>query len=901
MSLSAGTRLGPYEILSALGAGGMGEVYVAFDSRLSRRVALKILPPEVAESAEREKRFEKEARAVAALNHPNIVTVHSVEKSEGIHFITMELVEGKTLSEVIPRNGLPLKSFFDLAIPLANALSCAHEHGITHRDLKPTNIMVTDEGRVKILDFGLAKVQYQAAGSALSELPTQSMTEEGRIVGTVSYMSPEQAEGKAVDRRTDLFSLGIVFYEMLTGLHPFLGASSAATVSAILKDTPRSLIELNPEVPRELSRVVKRCLSKEPARRYQSCLDFRNELEEIKEELGASPGEGSAALTTPRARGKRMERRVIGLVVGIVLVVAALMLIPVEFPRAPAKHEVTRFSVAPPEGGTFDALPFDPSPAVSPDGRQLAFVASAGNFVDHLWVRSLDSVAARALPGTNAAFPPFWSPDGRHIGFFAEGKLKRIDISGGPAQTLADGDNGGTWNREGIILFSGRDGLYRISSKGGEATRVTTLDPSRGELSHRFPQFLPDGRRFLYLVVAEEPENRGVYAGSLDTTEKKRLLSETSNVAYAPPGYLFFVRESTLLAQAFDATRLELTGEPTTVAERVMPSPTIRFAPFSVSENVLAYREGGWSFTTELVWMDRNGREIGTVGAAGLNVVPSLSSDETRVAISRWDRATNLDVWTIDLSRKITERLTADPGFEADPVWSPDGESIVFSSSRKGTYDVYRKPETGLGTQQLLFASPSLDFPNDWSSDGRFVLVESIAFEGGTPSGDLWVVPVAGDQGPFPFLKTKFAEGQPRLSRDGRWIAYTSDESGAREVYVQEFREGARRWRVSNRGGLDPRWRRDGRELFYLEPGPATGTSHVAEVTLMAVGVRAGPTFEAGPPQALFRVRVPAVWIENYWTYAVASLGQRFLFSKVIDVEPSLITVVLNWRDALPR
>jgi serine/threonine protein kinase/Tol biopolymer transport system component len=887
-----GRILSHYRILEKLGRGGMGEVYVALDPRLNRRVALKILPPEVAESAEQRKRFEKEARALAALNHPHIVTVHSVEECEGIHFITMELVDGKTLSEVIARQGLPLKSFFELAIPLADALSSAHEHGITHRDLKPTNIMVSDEGRLKVLDFGLAKIRYRAGGSALSELPTQSMTEEGQIVGTVSYMSPEQAKAKPVDHRTDVFSLGIILYEMLTGRHPFLADSVASTLSAILKDTPRSVTELNPEAPRELGRVVRRCLSKEPSRRYQSCLDLRNELEDLKGEL-TSPAETPAIWSAPHPSGKPMVRAMIAVAIGVVVAVAALTLIGPDFRGAPPKRETTRFSVGPPEGGSFGALSAQPPLAVSPDGRHLTFVASAGDLSDHLWVRSLDSVSARALPGTKGAWAPFWSPDGSQIGYFAEGALRKISISGGPPQTLAEGDNGGTWNREGVILFSGRDGLYRVSSQGDEATPVTRLDPSRREFSHRFPQFLRDGRRFLYLVLSEEPQYRGIYAGSLNSSEKKRVLSENSNAVHAAPGYLFFVRENTLLAQTFDETGLELTGDPVTVAERVMPAPTVRYAPFSISADVLAYREGGWSFSTQLVWMDRKGREMGDVGAAGLNFPQSLSPDETRLATSRWDRTTNTDIWLIDLSRNISERLISDPAFEFWPVWSPDGEQIVFTSSRKGTLDVYRKLVTGLAPEEVVFASPSGDRSYDWSSDGRFVLVES--------SGDLWVVPMASDRKPFPFLKTKFAEKQPQLSPDGRWLAYTSDESGTREVYVQEFPEAGRRWRVSTRGGLDPRWRRDGLELFYLEPGPPTGTSHMAEPTLMAVSVKVGARFEAAAPQALFRVRVPALWMEEHRTYAVASRGQRFLFNKVIDVEPSLITVVLNWREALPR
>ena len=464
-----------------------------------------------------------------------------------------------TLAEVNRPTGLPLESFLALAIPLADALSAAHEHGITHRDLKPTNIMVNREGRVKVLDFGLAKVQGLVTDSPLSEFPTRSMTEEGRILGTVKYMSPEQAEGKPVDHRTDVFSLGIVFYEMLTGRHPFPGDSAAATLSAILKDTPQSVAELNSDVPRDLGRVVKRCLSKDRWRRYQSCLDLRNELQEIQEELGASSGAALAAPALPRLRGNGMSFRTIASLAGALLVVTALLLVVIAR-REPVKREVTRFRVGPPEGGTFGAAPTDPQPTLSPDGRQLVFIASAGDFKNHLWVRALDSVSARPLPGTQSAESPFWSPDGKHIAFFAEGKLKRVDLSGGPPDILAEGAGGGSWSREGVILFGRPDGLSRVSSEGGAATRVTTLDGTRRELAHYCPQFLPDGRGFLYLVNAEEPENRGVYAGSLDSSETKRVLNETSDAVYAPPGYLFFVRKNTLFVRAFDPSLLQRSG-----------------------------------------------------------------------------------------------------------------------------------------------------------------------------------------------------------------------------------------------------------------------------------------------------------------------------------------------------
>lgn len=892
MESLVGRTLCHYQVLRRLGRGGMGEVFVAQDSRLGRRIALKTLPSEVAQSPDRRKRFEREARALAALNHPHIVTVHSVEECDDVYLITMELLEGDTLAELMPRNGFPIQKFFDLAIPLADAVSSAHAHGVIHRDLKPTNIMVTDQGHLKVLDFGLARIECAAPRSVSSDQVTQSVTEAGWMLGTVSCMSPEQVEGKAVDHRTDVFSMGIVFYEMLTGQHPFLADTPAATLSAILRETPRSVTEVNPLVPRELARVVRRCLSKDPARRYQSCLDLRNDLEDIRAELSGAADSGVPVLTAPRTSGTRMRRAIIAvLAVGLAVMLASMMFKGTPFGREPSALPMFRFHIAPPEGGMFTASPSSPELSLSPDGRHLAFVATTGDFVHQLWVRPLDSVSPRVLAGTEGASLPFWSPDGRHLGFFAGEKLKKIDVSGGPPQTLAEGAGGGTWNSTGDILFGGRDGLYLVPSHGGEPTRVTQVDPSRGEVWHRYPRFLPDDRHFLYLVIAEGAQERGIYTGSIDSGEKKRLLSETSNAEYAAPGYLFFVRESALLAVPFDATRLALVGEPTLVADSVIPAPTARFAPFSLAADVLAYRPGGWAFQTELTWIDRKGQELGTVGTAGLNFEPSLSPDEKRVAFSRWD--THTDIWTMDLSRNLSERLTAHPDIDFSPVWSPDGEHIVFRSSRRGTFDLYRKASNGTATEELVVGSALAKRPHHWSADGRFLLFEA--------SNDVWVLPMTGDKKPFPFLSTRFLERQPQLSPDGKWIAFTSDESGAPEVYVREFREGGKRWRVSTRGGFDPKWQRDGKELFYLEPGPPTGTSHVAQSSLMAVRVTVGPVFEAGPPRACFRVRVPSQWMENVWTYAVTADGQRFLFSKIVDVKPSLITVVLNWREALQR
>ncbi|MFN2480058.1 MAG: protein kinase, partial [Pyrinomonadaceae bacterium] len=838
MALSPNTRLGRYEIRAQIGAGGMGEVYLARDPKINRDVAIKVLPADFSSDAERLRRFEQEAQAAGALNHPNILSIYDVDTHDGSPYVVSELLEGETLREQLGGAPLPARKALDYALQTARGLAAAHEKGIVHRDLKPENLFVTQDGRVKILDFGIAKLVEPRDGSeARTDLPTRKLnTEPGVVVGTVGYMSPEQVRGQRVDHRSDIFSLGVVLYEMLSGRRAFHGGSAVETLNAILKEDPPELSESNGQINPALERVVGHCLEKSPGQRFQSAWDVAFALEALS---GLSSSRtGAAALPLTSGWTKNRER-VAWAVAGILLLglLAALPFAIAHLRRAPVEERVLRLSLLPPENASMSRIV--PAMALSPDGRRLAFIATFEGR-ELLWVRSLDSHSAQALPGTegaSGASPPFWSPDGRFIGFFGGGKLKKIEASGGPPQSLCDtaASRGGTWNRDGVIIFGDTSGpLYRVSASGGEPTPVMPLDQSRLESSHRWPQFLPDGRHFLYFVRSGQIESRGVYVGSLDSKETKRLIPTALNATYAPPGLLLFMREETLMAQKFDAEKLELAGEPFPVAEHVAYNIGLGRGAFSVSENgVLAFRSGSGD-RDRLLWFDRGGKQIGTLGAPGIYFTLWLSPDERQAAVESTDpRMGTPDIWLFDLARGIPSRFTTDPAGDTSPLWSPDGSRVVFSSSREGVRHLYQKIASGGGQEELLFKSSEEKVPDDWSSDGQLILYQTLNPK---TKWDLWVLPMSGDRQPAPFLRTEFNEVQAQFSRDGKWVAYTSDVSGAPEVYVQTFPASGGRWRVSTGGGSQPRWRRDGRELFYIAP----------DRKLMAVSIKPGAAFEAG-------------------------------------------------------
>ena len=885
-----GRTLSHYKIVDKLGSGGMGEVYLAEDTELDRKIALKVLPPDLAESEERRVRFKREAKALAALNHPNIVTVFSVEEADGVHFITMELVRGKTFSELLPKRGMPLNKFFDIAIPLADAVAAAHQEGITHRDLKLDNVMVGDDGRVKILDFGLAKLMPQPREAA-SEITTMTKgTREGVIVGSVAYMSPEQAEGKTVDHRTDIFSIGIMFYEMVTGQRPFRGDSPAAVLSSILRHDPPRVSELAPTKPRQLARIVKKCLAKEPARRYQNALDIRNDLEALKEELDSAETESFEAPSARLGeRGRRVRERIAWALSAVF--VASLLAVVSHFSRN--RDELIRFQLERPGPET---VGWGGIPAVSPDGKRVAFTGQDDAGSQVLWIRALDSLAARALPGTEGATRPFWSPEGNFIGFFAGGKLKKIAANGGPIETIGDaGDLGGTWNREGDIVFANgnRVPLYRISAAGGVSEPITTLDTSRGENSHRHPQFLPDGRHFLYLARSSQPEHTAIYVGSLDSNDVKRVMTAQTNAFYSPPGYLLFVRDGTLFAQPFDADERLLSGTAHLVAEGLSYTATSASARFGISANgrVLTFVEGSTA-NLQLGWFDRKGELLGRVGPPGEYIQPRISPDGKRIAVSQPDpRTGNRDLWLMEVSQGIPSRFTLDAANDWCPVWSPDGREVLFSSDPGGVSCLFTKAASGADDSKLLHCTDSPMFVQDWSSDGRLVVY--------TSAGDLFLWSIEGEGEPEFIVAAEFRGGAAEFSPDANWIAYTSDESGQWEVWVRSIPLGSKgvasnsagKRQVSSSGGTDPRWRGDGKELFYLAP----------DNSLMVVETGRTGTFVPTAPKVLFRSRATGTaWAGARQIYDVAADGERFLIvAPAAGAAQSRLTVVVNWAAGL--
>jgi eukaryotic-like serine/threonine-protein kinase len=882
--IDAGTHLGRYLIRSQIGAGGMGEVYRARDEKLNRDVAIKVLPAALSQDADRLRRFEQEAQAAGALNHPNILAVYDVGTHDGAPYIVSELLEGEELREQLNDGSLPQRKALDYAQQIAQGLAAAHERGITHRDLKPENLFVTTDGRVKILDFGLAKLRPQRSETVSSEIDTRrQITDPGTVMGTVGYMSPEQVRGHEADHRSDIFSFGSILYEMLAGQRAFRRDTMAETMTAILKEEPPELSETNAKISLPLEKIVRRCLEKKPEGRFHSASDLAFAIESLSGTTTSSgQTETVATLTTLSARS-RMTKHLPWIVAGVLFIalLAALPFVISSLRRAPVDTRVTRVSVLPPEKSTVGTL------TVSPDGQRLAFIATDATGKRLLWVRPLGSLVAQPLAGTDDASYPFWSPDSRFIGFFAGGKLKKIEVAGGPPSTLCNALNGrgGAWNRDDVIIFAPdvRTGLSRVSVAGGEPSPVTTLDSSRQENTHRFPQFLPDGRHFLYFARSPQPENSAIYVSSLDQPQAKRIISTDTNVAYAPPGYLLFQREGMLMAQAFDVGSLALTGAPFRVAEQVGYRRTNSEAYFSVSETgVLVYQSGGTA-KTQLVWIDRSGKQLGAPGPPGDYGFPALSPDEKRVAIGRDDPQTGaFNVWLVDLARGIPSRFTFGLASDVYPVWSPDGSRIVFGSNRDGAWSLYQKSSSGAGSEEAILRPSERTWPSDWSLDGRFILYTQSSPD---TQGDLWVIPLFGDRQPIPFLQTKFSERNGVFSPDGKWIAYQSDDSGSYQVWVQSFPAGSK-WQVSSEGGTWPRFRRDGKELFYL----------AANGKLMAVEVKANTSgLEFGAPKPLFDTHTTD-------RYAVTADGQRFLFSTPVEESVSApITVILNWTAEAKR
>ena len=867
MTLSAGDRLGQYEILGLIGKGGMGEVYRARDSKLKRDIAFKILPEAFARDPDRMMRFQREAEVLASLNHPNIAHIYGVEDRA----LVMELAEGKS-----PEGPMPFDEARKIASQIADALSYAHDKGVVHRDLKPANIKVAADGTVKLLDFGLAKAfsgipDSSSADLANSPTLTMSATVAGVILGTAAYMSPEQARGRNVDRRADIWAFGVVLYELLTGKQLFVGEDLTDTLASVVKDKPD--LSAAPEPAR---RVLQACLEKDPKNRLQAIGDFRYLVAETQA-LSSPP---------PPARASAL-----GWIAAGVLGLAAIPLGYVAYGRtAEEAPHVVRFTVPPPEKG---ALSTNGVLQLSPDGRHIAYLARVESTSTQLWVRDLDSLASRLLV-KDSARSPFWSPDGRSIAFQAGGKLQRIDVSGGPALSLCSAPNtyGGTWSHDNVILFVPTAGpIQRVSAGGGDSTPVTQLDTAAGEIAHAFPWFLPDDRHFLYTAYTSDEDKSAIYVGDLQSKQARtRVLSAKSNAVYVPPGYILFTRDHTLMAQRFDTGKLRTVGDAFPIAENVDTLPGPARAYFTASQNgVLAYESGALSANLQMTWFDRSGRAVGTVGTPGDTEWSAISPDGKMVAIDRRDAQTGVwDIWIHDLARGTDSRFTFNSKNNQFPVWSPDGKYLTFNSDRKGNFSVYRKAVGGVGQDEEVDTDDLIKRPTAWSPDGHFIVEESNAATSKT-GNDIWIASAtvgAGGEKPRPYLQTEFAEGQAKVSPNGKWLAYRSNETKRNEVYVMSFPNPGGKWQISTNGGSIPVWSRDGKQLFYIG----------ANSKLMAVDIRGtGANPEPGIPQPLFEVRLGT----NNPAFDVSSDG-RFLFATPVEqTSAAPITVVVNWQAGL--
>jgi Tol biopolymer transport system component len=866
----------------------MGAVYRATDTSLSRQVAIKVLPDAFAQDAERLARFEREAKTLAALNHPNISAIYAIERSAGVTALVMELVEGEDLSQRIARGAIPLDEALPIAKQIAEALEAAHEQGIIHRDLKPANIKVRTDGTVKVLDFGLAKAMELAAGSSPSmsmspTLTTPAMTQAGMILGTAAYMSPEQARGKTVDRCTDVWAFGAVLFEMLTGKRAFPGEDLTDTLAAVVKMDPK-WDAVGADVPARVRQVLRVCLQKDPKQRAQAIGDVRLALEGAFETTASQTG------VTASAKGRLVWMAAFA----VAAVFVAALAIPTmrHLREAPPSDPVLRVSLPLPATVQFMAL--------SPDGRRLVMtlINKAGR--GELWLRLLDSSQFQLLPGTESARGPFWSADGKSIGFFAEGKLKTIPAAGGPPQVLCDGTGlggGGTWNRDGVILFNGGSDILfnggsatpirRVNAAGGACTAATKPE---GDSRHGYPAFLPDGRHFVYTVSGRDEVKRGVYVAAIDNPAPRRLFADVSSATFAPSttgknyGYLLFLRTNVLMAQPFSAETLQLAGDVFPVAAEVTIDVNGRVAA-SASAGILVYDSSPRSEINQLTWLDRSGKELGKVGDPQRQRTVVLSPEGKSAAILR-----NQGISLYDLQRGGEIRFTSPPLTPSMPVWSPEGNLIAFGSGNS----LYLKDARGGSNEERLLERGNPIIPSDWSQDGRYLFYTDIDPKG---RGDIWYLPdplnKSTERKPVKFQGTEAIETQGRLSPDGRWLAYVSDETSNFDVYVRPFPSGPGRWKVSTgRRSLEPRWRRDGKELFFLE--------NVFPVNrLMAVAVQSGPRgdFQCGTPHALFGFRTVGVGPPGTGSrYSPSADGQRFLVTAQPGEPEPTLSVITNWE-----
>ena len=915
MTLTPGTRLGPYEITALLGAGGMGEVYRARDTRLDRTVAIKILPPELATDPERRARFEREARAISQLNHPHICSLFDIGEAvptgpqppapspSSVSYLVMEHLDGETLAARLDRGPLPLAEVLRLGGEIAAALDAAHRRGIVHRDLKPANVMLAKGGtarsgapQAKLMDFGLARpVAVTTEASAGTELPTMGrpLTGEGTIVGTLQYMAPEQLEGKEADARADLWALGCVLYEMATGKRAFAGTSQASLIAAILKEAPRPLAELQPLTPPSLERVVKQCLEKDPEERWQSARDVMHELKWIAVSAPASAGSAAPAEPVSRRR-ERFAWIAAGVMAVAALAIGAFALLAPGGRPEQSESALMRFSVTAPAGGT--VLPDATSAAISPDGQRLVLTLVDRAGVPRLWIRPLDALTAQPLAGTENALLPFWSPDSRFVAFFAEGKLRKVPVAGGSPEVICDAPTGrgGTWSKDGVIVFAPAvmGPLMRVSSDGGEATEVARPDSARGETGLRFPFFLPDGKHFLYVSLPKRQEEADVYVGQVDSSEHTRIMSAGSSPVYAEPGYLLFDRRNRLVAQRFDLRGMSPTGEIMALGELSPLTNSDGASLLSVSATGALAHVATMLPDTRLVWLDRAGRTLDTIPLPPATyAAPSLSPDGRQAIVTKANSPTSFDLWIVDLGRAVANPLTIDglvASVDATGVWSPDGRRAAYMYNRSGVYDVYQVATKGGGQPEPLVQSNTVfKMPTAWSPDAKYLVFS----QNEATDWDLWLLPLQGDRKPVRYLRSPFNENNAAISPDGRWLAYDSDETGRSEIYVSSFPEPGERYRVSTSGGTNARWSNDGREMVFWT------TAAVQAFTLgsvYSVDVQTTPAFKPGTPRLLFTPQGDLMGL------APTHDLKRFLAAVPVEgASPASITVMLNWQAAL--
>ena len=896
-----------YKILEELGRGGMGEVYKAEDTKLNRMVALKFLSKNLLTSEENKARFIQEAKTTSALNHPNVCTIHDIQEHEGQQYIVMEYVDGKNLRDI--KRPLSIKQVADIGTQVAEGLAAAHDQGIVHRDIKPDNIMIRKDGIVQIMDFGLAKLR---GGSTL--------TKEGSTVGTLAYMPPEQLQGNEVDARSDIFSLGAVLYELVSGHLPFNGEYESAIIYEIINSYPEPVSIFREDVDPELESIIMECLEKDPNERYQSARELAKNLKRFRRDSSrqrisrASANynvpQGPLAVretsqTSTQVSAKRQSNRErIAWISAIVFLIAFISIAYFYFTTPKPDKRTIRASILSPDDADFSFTIGGRDGghmAISPDGSKLAFVATDSLGQNHLWVQPLNALSGQRLTGTEGAYYPFWSADSRFIAFFADGKLKKISSAGGPPVTICDAANGrgGDWNLEDdIVLAPDYNGpIYLVPAGGGTPQMITKLDSSLNQQTHRWPRFLPDGKHFFYFArtsAGAKSENDAIYVASLDGKINKRLVMAQSNIDFAL-GYLIYIRENTLMAQPFDEKELALDGDAVPIAEDLNYSDGYSRGVFSLSQNgMLVYQSGNSAAGRKLAWFDRTGQETGAIGQADdYDQTSSFSPDRKKIAIAIFDAANrNRDIWIHDLKRNTQTRFTFDPANDQYPVWSPDGSQVIFASSRKGQFDLYQKNSSGVGSEKLVLESDINKIPWDWSSDGKFITYTSL---GNTKTKqDLWILPLTEEETgkspePKPFVVTEFDEGWARFSPDGNWIAHESDESGRWEIYIRPFPGPGGKWQISANGGEYVYWRGDGKEVYYQ--------SSDSKVKATEIGI-SGSAIEVGTEQMLFDL--PGASASNIMD--VSPDGQKFLINvPVVEQSKAPLSLVTNWDAGLKK